>query len=378
MKKIWIDGYEANVKQRLGSSKVAFELLVNFERFDRENSYTILLPMDPLGDLPKERPGWHYRVVKFRRFWTYFTLPFILMFSNDKPDLFFSPTHYIPRFTSVKRIGMIFDTSYLHFPKMFNKEDLWKLTSGSLYTIKNAIQILTISNFSKKDLIKNYPIVKNKVKVVYPGYDANLYKVLTDTAKISEIQNKYSTGDKYLIYIGTIQPRKNLERLIEAFSLLSSDKAFDKVKLVLVGKTTGPGRKGWMYEQILRKPLELGIENRVIFTGYIPDADLVYLLNGATSLILPSLWEGFGIPVLDSMACKTPVIASNVSSLPEIIGEAGVLVDPYSIEQISQGIRLVLTDKKIREKISQLGLKRISKFSWQSMAKEIIKIFNNL
>ena len=368
---IWIDGYEANVLQRLGSSKVAFELIRHLEKIDKKNDYTILLPNSPLSDLPKERVGWKYKILSPKRLWTRIALPLALFSARKKPDLFFSPTHYIPRFSPVKRVVTIFDLSFLHFPEMFNKKDLWQLTNWTKFSLINADHVITISNFSKKDIVKQYNIEKNKITVAYPGYDKDKFKAQSSKLKIEEIKKKYQNEDSYIIYIGTVQPRKNLIRLMEAVAKI------DNLILVIVGKTTGEGKEGWKFEETLDTPRRLGIEDRVKFLGFVPGEDLPYLTGGAKAFVLPSLWEGFGIPVLEAMACGTPVIVSNISSLPEIVGKAGLLVDPYSIDQIEQAIRSVTIDKKLRLKYSKLAIIQAKKFSWDKMAKIVLKVFEN-
>ncbi|MBI2018961.1 glycosyltransferase family 4 protein [Candidatus Daviesbacteria bacterium] len=370
--KIALDGYEANVSQRLGSSQVAFELLKNLEVIDEKNEYIILLPDQPLDDLPKERTGWRYKILKPKKLWTQIALPLYLYTAKEKPDLIFSPTHYIPRFSPVKRVVTIFDLSFLHFPESFLKKDLWQLTNWTKFSVQNADHIVTISNCSKQDIISQYAAEKGKITVAYPGYDQDKFKIQNSKFKIEEIKRKYKIGDNYIIYVGTVQPRKNLTRLIEAVSRI------EDLKLVIVGKSRGEGREGWMYQEILDTPKKFGIEDRVKFLGFVPTEDLPYLLSGAEVFVLPSLWEGFGIPVLEAMACGSPVIVSNISSLPEVVGSAGLLVDPYSTDQIEQAIRTIVTDKKLQQKYSKKGLLQAKKFSWEKMARTVLKVFEKV
>lgn len=367
--KIWIDGYEANVPQRLGSSQVAFELLKNLESLDQENDFTILLPQKPMDDLPKKRDGWEYKVLKPGKLWTRIALPLALYAAKKKPDLIFSPTHYIPRFSPVKRVVTIFDLAYLHYPEMYQKDDYWKLVNWTKFSILNADSIITISNFCKQDIIKEYKINKEKITVAYPGYDHEVFYQIQDKIKTQQTIDKYQIQGKYIIYIGTIQPKKNLIRLIEAFEDMKD------LKLVIVGKTTGFGKQGWKFEEILKRPKELGIEERVIFTGFVPTENLPYLLNGAEAFILPSLYEGFGIPVVEAMATGTPVIVSSVASLPEVAGKAGLFINPLSVDQITQAMRTITTDKKLHLKKSKECLIQAKKFSWKNMAKTVLKVF---
>ncbi|MCL5783777.1 MAG: glycosyltransferase family 4 protein [Patescibacteria group bacterium] len=367
MMKIWIDGFEANVPQRLGSGQVAFELLKNLEKIDHKNNYTILLPNLPMDDLPKERDGWKYQIIKPSKFKTWLALPWALFTAKEKPDIFFSPTHYAPAISPIKRVMMIFDLSYLRFPKYFKSRDLWQMKLWTWISVKQAKHIITISKSACDDIQKFYNFDKNKITVAYPGFNSDIFHPIKDGQKIKLTKEKYQIDGDYIIYTGTIQPRKNLICLIEAF------KNIDNLKLVIVGKTRGLGRQGWMFENILNKPKELGIEEKVIFTGFAPTEDLPYLFAGAEAFILPSLWEGFGIPPLEAMACGTPAIVSNISSLPEVVGSAGFLIDPHSPGQIEQTIRAVAFDKKLRTQKAREGLKQAEKFSWEKMAKTVLK-----
>lgn len=378
MKSIWIDGYEANVPQRLGSGQVAFELIRNLEKIDHHNDYTVCIPNQPMEDLPGVRDGFKYKVLKPVKFWTRVALPLELLKAGQKPDVFFSPTHYIPRFTNIKRVSMVFDVAFMRYPKMYKQKDLLQLREGTRYSLIHASSIITISKSSKKDIIKYFgkkndpkldpKILEEKIIVSYPGYNNKLYHPIKSPDKTQEILNKYSIKKPYVIYVSTIQPRKNHTRLIEAF------KNIENLQLVIVGKTKGEGREGWMFEEILNLPEKLGIKEKIIFTGFVPDDEAVYLLNKSTALVYPSLWEGFGIPVVDAMACGVPVIVSNVSSLPEVVGKSGLLVNPESVVEIEQAIRLVSTDKKVHNKLCKMSLMQVKKFSWQKMAKDVMKV----
>ena len=370
--KIWIDGYEANVPQRLGSSQIAYGLLKSLEKIDNKNEYTVFLPHQPLDDLPKERPGWHYRIIKVNSFKTWLALPFALYTSRNKPDVFFSPTHYAPGFSPVKKVSMIFDLAFLRFPQMFKPRDLWQMKLWTKLSVKSVAAIITISEASKKDVIEYYGLDKKKITVACPGYDEEILKPVKDIGEISKVKEKYEIRGEYALYVGTLQPRKNLIRLIEAFQKI------DNLKLVIVGKTKGLGRQAWMFEEILKKPKELGIEERVIFTGFVPTEDLPALMTGAKVFVWPSLWEGFGMPPLEAMACGTPAIVSNVSSLPEVVGDAGIVVDPKSVEQIEGAIRAVCFDGNLRARKSKESLVQARKFSWGKMGRTVLKVLEEV
>lgn len=371
--RIWIDGFEANVLQRVGSGKVAVELLRNIEKLDYKNDYTILLASPPLPDMPAERSGFKYKILSPSKLKTIIAIPWHLFHSKIKPDVIFSPTHYIPRFTNIKRVNIVFDLSFLHFKQLFNKKDLYQLTNWTSYSIQNASHIITISQSSKKEIVKNYDVSKDKVTVANPGFDEKQFHPTSDLEKIDLVLQKYNIDLPYVLYAGTIQPRKNLIRLIESFQKIAG------MKLVLVGKYSGgKGRQAWMTEEILAAPKKFGIEDKVIFTNFVPASDLPLLMAGAVAYILPSLWEGFGIPPVEAMACGTPVIVSNVSSLPEVVGEAGLLIDPKSTDQIEQAIRLISTDKKLRAKLIKKGFDQAKKYSWKKMSRQVIKVLEEV
>lgn len=371
-KRIWIDGYEANVPQRLGSGQMAYEVIRNIEKLDKKNDYTILLPSLPREDMPKERKGFKYKILKPSKLWTRIALPFALYTTKVKPDVFYTPTHYIPRFSPVKRVVTIFDLAFLRYQQMFTKKDLWQLSNWSKFSIENADHIITISNASKNDITKSYKIPKSKITVAYPGHNSKLFHPINNKEQIEKMKEKYNIQGDYILFTGTIQPRKNLVNLIDAFQKI------ENLKLVIVGKTTGEGRQGWLFEDILAEPKKIGIEDKVIFTGFVPDTELPYLVNGAVAFILPSFWEGFGIPVVDAMACGVPVIVSNVSSLPEITGDAGLFVNPKSVTQIEQAIRTIYTDKKLRLRLSKRAISQAGKFRWEKCVKEVIKVLERV
>lgn len=362
--RIVIDGYEANVPQRLGSSQVAYELLRNIEKIDAKNEYTILVPNPPLDDLPKERKRWKYRILRPKRLWTRIAVPLYLY--QDKPDIIFSPTHYIPRFSPCKRVATIFDLSFLHFPESFLKKDLYKLKNWTKYSIESADHILTISEFSKKDIFENYGISKDNITVAYPGYNRDIFQPQNAKIKVKVVKSKYKIEDPYIMYIGTIQPRKNLIRLMDAVKTIA------ELKLVIAGKAKGEGRSGWKYQEILDAPNKLGIGGRVKFLGYVPVDDLSCLLAGALGYIQPSLWEGFGIPAVEAMATGTPVLVANSSSLGEVVGDAGLTFDPCSVDQIKESILNIYSDDSLRKNLIEKGLKRAQKFSWKAMAEKVL------
>ena len=367
-----IDGYEANVADRVGIGRFAYELLVRIytavsggkTAFSKVRVY---LPSSPLPDMPKPSDAWEYHVLSPKNFWTIFRLPIALR--SDKPfaDVVFSPTHYVPRFVRIPRVMAIMDTSYLLYPELFRPQDLHKLTHWTAYSARVSLFIITISQYSKRAIIEAYNVASNKVQVVYPGLVETSSK---QTAMKDDVTKKYDISPRFILSVGTLQPRKNFTKLIESFSHVS-DVGID---LVIVGK------KGWLYEEILAAPKRYGVEGRVKFLEFVPDEDLPALYARAQCFVLPSLYEGFGLPVLEAMAHKCPVVISDVSSLPEIAGDAALYIDPKSTQSITEGITLALTQKgseKEKKRIAE-GVKRVKLFTWDKAAKDVITLLEKV
>src|SRR3989337_3914192 len=356
--KIGLDGNEANIENRVGSGKYVYELIKQFSQ-NKKYEFEVFLKQNPLSDLPKESKNFKYKVFGPKFLWTQFALPMHLIFGK-RPDLFFSMSHYGPRFSPAAYVITIFDLSYLHYPELFNKDDLHQLTNWTKYSIKSAKHILAISNSTKDDIVKNYDVDPEKITVTYIGYDQELFKPQSKD-KIESVKKIYKIKGDYLIFVGTLQPRKNIVKLIEAF-----EKITHPLQLVIVGK------KGWLYDSIFKKVKDLDIEKKVIFTDYVPGSDLPPLICGAKAYVLPSLWEGFGISVIEAQACGVPVVASNVSSLPEIVADSGILVDPEKTDSIVDGIKKSL-DAKTRTDLVKRGFENIKRFSWEKCAKATLE-----
>jgi glycosyltransferase involved in cell wall biosynthesis len=206
--------------------------------------------------------------------------------------------------------------------------------------------------------------------VVYPGYDQTIFQPVRDEGVIEAVKARYGIAGDYALFVGTLQPRKNLIRLIEAFSNFRFP--ISDFRLVIAGK------KGWLYQEIFRWVEELGLEKKVVFTGYVPEGDLPVLLSGARLFVFPSLYEGFGLPVLEAMACGTPVVCSNASSLPEVAGDAAVLVDPQDVEGLAAAMERVLGDEELRAELIVRGFEQARKFSWERCARETLDVLESV
>ena len=364
---IGLDGNEANVKNRVGSGTYAFELIKQFSV--SKHHFIVYLKDSPLSDLPKETENFKYKVFGPKKLWTQFALPVRLTF-GDKPDVFFSMGHYGPRFSKVPYVITIHDLSYLHYPHLFIKNDLYQLKNWTKYSVKNSAHIIAVSQTTKDDIVKSYGVSPSKITVTYEGYDHKRFNPRAKT-RSDLVLEKYSIKGDYIIFVGTLQPRKNVAALIEAFQKLIEDTHYFDLKLVIAGK------KGWLFQPIFEKAKFLNIGKAVIFTDFVPDDDLSGLIAGAKVYVLPSLWEGFGIPVIEAQACGVPVVVSNTSSLPEIVGESAVLVDPENIDLITKGIQKAL-DPKTRSDLVKKGFENIKRFSWEKCAKESLIVLQKI
>lgn len=369
---IGIDGNEANVEKRVGIGEYAYEILRQFHNLRFKNNdlrFLIYLKERPLSHMPVPTENWRYKVIGPKKMWTQFALP-ISLFLGKKPDVFFTPSHYAPRFSPVPSVISIMDLSFIHFPDLFAKKDLYQLKNWTAYSVKNAKKVLTISEFSKNDIIKQYQVELKDVIVTYPGIKEvesskvrNVYKVLS----MSDLSKKFGINKEYILFVGTLQPRKNIEKLIEAFSKLDKD-----ILLLIVGK------KGWLYEDILKAPQKYGVLERVKFLDFVEDSELPLLYKNAICFVMPSLYEGFGLPVLEAMKNGCPVVASNVSSLPEAGGDAAMYFNPENSDDIAKAIKKVVEDKNLRDEMVKKGFVQVKKFSWEKTARKTLEVLQEL
>lgn len=371
MIRIGIDGNEANVERRVGIGEYAFQLLTYFEKISSDDpsiDFHIYLKHTPNSDFPPSRNGWQYHMVKPEKLWTQIGLPFYLYTHRKDLDVFFSPSHYAPRFSPIPTVVSIMDVSYLHFPETFAKKDLYQLETWTRYSVMNAKKVFTISEASKNDIIKFYSKQENDVVVTHLGIKDIEAEITKKT--MEEIQKKYNLSKNYFLFVGTLQPRKNITRLVEAFSVIS--KKNEDLQLVIVG------RKGWKYDEILLSPEKYEVKDKVIFLDFVPDEDLPSLYANAISYVLPSLYEGFGLPVLEAMKYDCPVITSNISSLPEAGGDAALYVNPENVQEIASIMEKLSLDSDLRKELIHKGREQVKKFSWEKTAKETLAVLQSV
>jgi glycosyltransferase involved in cell wall biosynthesis len=298
--------------------------------------------------------------------WTHFRLAADLR--QHPPDVLFVPAHVLPIHCPVPAVVTVHDLGYRHYPQAHRTFDRWYLDWTTRRHTRVASYIVADSLATQKDMVDFYGADLGKIDVVYLGRDENLAPV-TDVDLINQIQTKYGIEGDYLLYLGTLHPRKNLVRLVEAFHQTVIALQNREVKLVIAGK------KGWLYDTIFEGVQQFNLTEQVIFTGYVEDGDKPALLSGALAYVFPSLYEGFGLPILEAMACGTPVLTSNISSCPEVAGEAALLVDPRNTDEIAAGLTQLITNPELRQQLIEQGYQQLQKFSWQKAAAQVFEIF---
>ena len=363
---IGIDGNEANLENRVGVNKYAFEIVWSIYKLLPDNSNLIVwvyLKHEPLFDMPKENAQFKYKILRGGKVWILTKLMPHLFLTKEKPQVFFTPSHYLPPFLPMPAVCSIMDLGYLEFSAQFRKKDYWQLKWWTARSISISKYIMTISNATREDIVRQYPDSRDKVVVTYPGYD----DARASEDEIQDVKARYSIVNDYILYLGTLKPSKNIEGLIEAWGKIVND--FPHIELVIGGK------KGWLYETIFKKVAEMGLSHRVLFTDFVPEEDKAALIKGAKAFILPSFWEGFGLDVLTAYALGVPVIAANVGSLPEVVGDAGIMIDPNNTNSIAEAIAKTLNMKRDDyAKMVEKEKEQLKKFSWKKTAEKTLEV----
>lgn len=318
----------------------------------------------------KLKPDLNYSNIQVRMLsgpqfvWDHIVLPRALV--KDKINLFFSPYYKKPwslkcsSIITVHDLNILFDSNYSLLRRMYFK----KIVGRSLCS---ADVVFAVSNYVKKELLKTFNIDTSKIIVNHNSIDER-FRPIEENNFSKTILTKYGIGSEYILYIGNLLPHKNVGSAIRAYSALPVD-IKDKYKLVIGGS------KKWAYRKLVELTDRLGLANNVIFTGFVDEDDLVYLYNRASLFIFLSFREGFGFPPLEAMACGIAVIASNRTSLPEIMGDAGILIDPDNIRGISEAMIAILTKEDLRRGLIEKGLARAKEFCVEKTAKRILEAF---
>jgi glycosyltransferase involved in cell wall biosynthesis len=361
---IGVDASRLAVAARTGTEHYSWEIIRALGQIDRRNRYTLYCNRSPAA-LPPLPPSFALRPMPLRYGWTHARLSLEMIAAA--PDVLFVPSHALPLVTAPRSVVTIHDLGFLHHPEAHTRAQRLYHRVFTRLSARRATHIIAISEATRRDLQHFYAIDDSRISVIYHGVDSR-FRPIDSREAIGAAMSRYGIRAPYLLFVSTVQPRKNVARLIEAFAQARESAAAPEVSLVLAGK------RGWLTEQIERRAHELGIERYVTFIGYVADDDLPVLLNGALAYVVPSLYEGFGMTVLEAQACGTPVLASNVSSLPEVVGDAGLLVDPYSVASIAEGIARLLSDSRLRVSLRAKGIEHAARWTWERTARETLAV----
>jgi glycosyltransferase involved in cell wall biosynthesis len=360
---IGIDASRAITTQRTGTEAYAYFLIRHLLPLAARRGHRVRLYFHrpvPAGMFPQTEQIEHI-VLPFPRLWTHVRLGWELR--RRSPDVFFTPAHVIPYGYKGASVATIHDVGYRHFPAAHPPRQLKYLEWSTRHNATVSRHVIADSAATRRDLAAFYAIPPAKVTVVYPGIDPLLARV-RDGAKLTAVCHKYNITPPYFLFISTLQPRKNLERLVQAYAQSGA-----APQLVLAGGT------GWLAEPIM---VEIGRQraagHNIITPGFVADRDKAALLSGAMALLYPSLHEGFGFPLLEAQACGTPVLASTTSSLPEVAGDSALLVDPLDVAGMATAIGRLATDPLLRAELTDLGAVNVKRFGWWETAVGVLDV----
>lgn len=284
-------------------------------------------------------------------------------------DLFHATDHLLPRMRRVPTVFTLHDLIFLKFPQHHKGYNRAFLTLMMPRFLRAADHVIAVSEHTRRDAIAAYALPAEKITVIYEAADAR-YRPAENPAALSDFRRRYRLPERYILHVSTIEPRKNQARLLEAYAALRAE--FPEVGLVVVG------RRGWLYDDFFARLTALGLEEQVVFPGFVPEADLPHFYQAAECFVYPSLYEGFGLPPLEALACGAPVVCSNAASLPEVVGEAGLLVPPGDTAALAAAIRRVLADPRVRADLAGRGPRQAARFSWERAAAETRAVYRRV
>ena len=375
--KIGIEATSAVASQKAGVGYYAYHLIRSMAQLcPASHDYTLYL-RDPISDVSRlfdintnTAACLLPKVLKSPYFWTQMRLPFELWLHPQ--DVYFFPASRIPlSYAPEKSVMTIHDVAFLFFPECFSSSLRHWLTLATEQGIQKARKIIAVSEATRQDLLAYYGIAPEKVIAIHHGVH-EMFRPL-EPHVIAHVQQKYHLESPYLLCVGTLQRRKNIPRLIQAFYLLKQ-KYHLPHKLVLIGQKYDDLPEDEIFATIER----LFLDEEVIWTGYVLAQDLPALMSGSEVFVLPSLYEGFGMPLLEAMACGVPVACSNISSLPEVVGDCGIMFDPYCVESIVETLYQLLGDQDLRTELRAKGLSRAASFSWSTCARKTLQVLESV
>ncbi|OGO05762.1 MAG: hypothetical protein A2Y73_07290 [Chloroflexi bacterium RBG_13_56_8] len=353
-----------------GVSRYIEELLIHLPQVESELSLLAFL-----GGKRASFPGWEHQKSKWpterpfsRIAWEQVVQPWETY--RQKLDLLHVPMNVGPIIASCPIVVTVHDLSFYHYPELFRPLQRVYQQVFTRRTVSRAAGVIAVSHSTRDDLIRMLGVPEDKVTVIHNGVGDEMYPI-ENLEKVNAFRHQRQLPKEMILFLGTIEPRKNLVSLLEAYAILRKKRDFNH-QLVIAGA------RGWYYEKIYDTVERLGLRNEVLFPGYVPSDELALWYNAASLFVYPSLYEGFGLPPLEAMACGTPVIVSNVSSLPEVVGEAGLTVDPRDPSALANAISHVLRDAQLRRKLREAGLVRTKEYSWRATALQTAQLYHRM
>ena len=359
---IGIDASRAVSDAPTGTETYSRALIRALLALDNANSYRLYTRERVLREYFGASSNFEIRAFPFPRLWSHLRLSLEML--TRSPDLLFVPAHVLPLIHPRRSIVTVHDLGQLHFPDAYPARQRLYHNWSARWNARNAARLFADSDATRDDLVQFYRVAPDKITVVYPAYDASLYQPVRDAVWIEQLKSRFRIGGDYVLAVGTMQPRKNYTRLIEAFGRLTRR----DLQLIIVGK------RGWLFQGIFEKVKNLELESRVLFLDYVPAADMPALISGARAFAFPSLHEGFGLPVLEAQACGTPVVCSMTSSFPEVAGDAALFVDPFDVDAIAGALERARSDDALRAKLIAHGFENVKRFSWDASARQVWSI----
>ena len=365
------------IHQRAGIARYTRGLVAALARLGGEHTFVLVMAGPESGSDFSLNLGENFLVRRLpgsARLWTILWHRLRVPLPIDRfigaVDVFHSPDYVLPPLGRGKKVVTIHDLSFVRYPEGAEPSLRSYLSAAVPRTVKEADLVLADSEVTRGDVIELLGAPPAKVEVVYPGVDES-FKAIEDAEALARVRERYRLDDPFLLSVGTLEPRKNLIALMEAYAALRRAGGFEH-RLVVAGG------KGWRYEGIFTCVQELALEGDVTFLGYVPEQDLPALYCLADALVFPSVYEGFGLPPLEAMACGTPVIASDSSSLPEVIGDAGLMVPADDRDALAEAIGRLLRNGQLRDELIRKGRARASRFSWQKTGQDLLAIYRRL
>ncbi|MFH1233434.1 MAG: glycosyltransferase family 1 protein [Patescibacteria group bacterium] len=421
---IGIDASRANRQYKSGTEWYAYHLIRELAKIDGKNQYILYTdqpltnglvdltldqgethPYPPLSGKGNQEiisPFHNFRCKIIKQFlpffWTQLNLSLEMLF--HPPDVLFIPSHTLPIIHQRKSVVTIHDVGFVRDHKLYGNKRIgptdlirgfllnWLVKIISLgkyganifdyhvwstkFALKHAKKIITVSQFSKKEIEEIYSVDSKKIQVIYHGYDNNLYQPMIDFEKINQVLNKYGIKQPYIFYAGRLEKKKNTPTLIEAYAIMREKHKNIKHKLVLIGNA------GYGFDEVNYTIHKFNIDKEIILTGWMAEEDMPFIYNGAKAFIFPSCYEGFGIPLLQAMACNTAIVASNIPAVSEVVKDSALLFDPFNKIEMAEAMTKIIIDDNLRHDLIAKGQGRVKNFSWEKCARETLAVLENL